>query len=350
MIQLPKDAILDIRALSKIFDKTQNSYKLLLFGFLLREIPKRAQNQLFFNRVELDKGMLKIAEFPVLKCRLSLGQRDQTAAALQRGEDTRLGQIDLLRWVPYRLIRPFFSDSLSTQAEQVINSEVAVKSEQAYESQSPALYKIVFSNREMAGIEIHPFWQAYLVQHRSIVEAWWQWHWASYLQRRNPGALNVMQKLERPARQHQELDRVRKLWREIAQTGGRDIRCTFTRNPIQPSEIVVDHFLPWSYVGHNQKWNLCPTTQAINSRKSDLLPSDTYLKSLVDIQMLTLQWVRNTKPERDWSIFIEEYETALQLKDDELLIYPRVDEAIRSALQPHFQLAKNLGFSSEWRC
>jgi hypothetical protein len=187
MIQLPKDASLDIRAFSKIFDNTQNSYKLLLFGFLLREIPKRTQSQLFFNRVELDRGMLKIAEFPVLKCRLSLGQRDQAAAALQGGEDTRLGQIDLLRWVPYRLIRPFFSDSLRTQAEQVINNAVAVRAEKAHTSHSPALYKIIISDREMTGIEIHPFWQAYLVQHQSIVEAWWQWHWASYLQRRNPG-------------------------------------------------------------------------------------------------------------------------------------------------------------------
>lgn len=349
MIQLPRHASLDIKALSEIFDSTQNSYKLLLFGFLLQEIPRCAQNRLFFNKDELERGMLKIAEFPVLKCRLSLGQRDQTTAALQRRKNKHVEQIDLLHWVPYRLIRPFFSDSLSRLPDQTINTEVAIKAEQAHRSSSPALYRIIFSDREMTGIEIHPFWQAYLVQHLSIVEAWWRWHWASYLQRRNPAALNVIQKLEQPTRQTQELNRVRTIWREIAQTDGGDIRCTFTGNPIQPGEIVVDHFLPWSYVGHNQKWNLCPTTQATNSRKSDVLPSDTYLENLVRIQMTTLKWVRNNKPDKDWSVFIEEYETALQLNEGELLIQRNLDEAIRSAIQPHFQLAKNMGFDSDWR-
>jgi hypothetical protein len=124
--------------------------------------------------------------------------------------------------------------------------------------------------------------------------------------------------------------------------------CTFTAKALQPNKIVVDHFLPWSYVGHNQKWNLCPTTQQTNSRKSDKLPSETYFLNLLNTQMLTLKWVRNTKSDKDWRAFVEDYEISLQLKEDELLDRTKVQEALRSVIHPHYQLARNMGFEADW--
>ena len=37
-------------------------------------------------------------------------------------------------------------------------------------------------------------------------------------------------------------------------------------------DISIDHFVPWSYVAHDEFWNLHPTTKSINSSKSNYLP------------------------------------------------------------------------------
>ena len=44
-------------------------------------------------------------------------------------------------------------------------------------------------------IFLHPDWIAYLKQHLTIIEGWTLWHWADYMQRRNPGIPAVTRKL-----------------------------------------------------------------------------------------------------------------------------------------------------------
>jgi len=348
MVRLPNHHSLDIKAFSRIFDSTQNSYKHLLFGFLLKELPKLPLTRLLLNADEIAKGMLHIAEFPVMRCRLSLGKRDQTSALLIGGENNAISDTDLLDWVPFRLIRPFFADALKNKPDQVINRIIKELTDQSFDSHSPALYRIHMRDGCVAGIELHPNWQTYLVEHYDIVDAWRRWHWAEYLQRRNPAALNVIRKLEPPTRQTHELNKIKAVWSTIAEQGHAALVCTFTAEALQPGKIVVDHFLPWSYVGHNQKWNLCPTTQPTNSRKSDKLPSEVYFRNLLNTQLLTLQWVRETKSDKDWRAFVEDYEVSLQLRDDELLDHSKLQNALRSAIQPHYQLAKNMGFEADW--
>ena len=51
------------------------------------------------------------------------------------------------------------------------------------------------------------------------------------------------------------------------------------------SQISIDHFIPWSYVAHDELWNLNPTTRSINSSKSNHLPDwDTYFSKLEALQ------------------------------------------------------------------
>lgn len=42
--------------------------------------------------------------------------------------------------------------------------------------------------------------------------------------------------------------------------------------PLNDKNISIDHFVPWSYVAHDELWNLTPTTRSINSSKSNNLP------------------------------------------------------------------------------
>jgi len=272
MIKIPKDEQLNTEALGELLLETQNSYKHLLFGFLLQELPRRSATNLLFTAAELQAGMLKIAEFPAMKCHLSLGVRDQTKAILGGTKISLTIENELLRWVPYRLLRPFFREQLKNKPEQIINQSILSLANQGFNESNPPLYRLNVINQKLKSIEVHKSWQDYLVNHLEIIDGWRRWHWATYLQRRNPSALNVMQKLEKPTRQTHELNKMRAIWRDMVKLNTEIISCTYSNIPLAGEEIVVDHYLPWSYLGHDQSWNLCPTIQSLNSKKSDRLP------------------------------------------------------------------------------
>jgi hypothetical protein len=348
MIQIPKDEKLDTEALGELLLETQNSYKHLLFGFLLHELPRRTSTNLLFTLTELQAGMLKIAEFPAIKCHLSLGIRDQTKAILIGTQNSSTIENELLRWVPYRLLRPFFREQLKNKPEQMINASISSLADQRFNGSNPPLYRLNTINQKLISIEIHKSWQEYLVNHLKIIDGWRRWHWATYLQRRNPSALNVMQKLEKPTRQTHELNKMRTIWREMMKFNSEVIPCTYSNKILTAEEIVVDHYLPWSYLGHDQSWNLCPTIQGLNSKKSDRFPSETNLESLALIQHKTLNWFKSTQSQKKWELFSEEYLAALQLAEKQLLDVTELQMALERAIAPHYQLAQNMGFKSGW--
>ena len=41
----------------------------------------------------------------------------------------------------------------------------------------------------------------------------------------------------------------------------------YGKKPLDAKNISIDHFVPWSYVAHDELWNLTPTTRSINSTK-----------------------------------------------------------------------------------
>jgi hypothetical protein len=347
MIEFPIDEQLDTTAFSEMLTNTQNSYKHLMFGYLLKEIRKRNETNLKFTVVEIEQGMLDLAKFPAIKCRLSLGLRDQTASILKSAMKNQ-EKTELLNWVCFRLIRPFFDSALKNKPDQIINESIYKLSLEAFSNPKPPFYKLIRNEEKLQAIEVHKSWYFYILKNFDIINGWRRWHWASYLQRRNPSALNVMQKLEEEKRKTAALSRIRSFWRAMSNSETSLIRCTYSGNFINPKEIVVDHFLPWSYLGHDQYWNLCPTIQLINSKKSDRLPADLYLNSLIDIQQKTLFWVKNSKNKNDWNSFSEVYISALQLTEDELLNKIIFESALKRTILPHYQLAKNMGFSNNW--
>ena len=348
MIQIPTDDKLDTRALAGLLKETQNSYKHLLFGFLLRELPRRNSRDLIFTSNELQEGMLNVAKFPAIKCHLSLGLRDQTISILNRRRITSHVEMQILRWVPYRLLRPYFNEELKNQPEPTINQAIFQLAEQRFTSLKPPLYRLAVDNGQLVSIEVHRSWQDYLVNHFEVIDGWRRWHWANYLQRRNPNALNVMQKLEKPTRQTHELNKMRTIWREILSSDARSIRCIYTNELLAAGDIVVDHYLPWSYVGHDQSWNLCPTTRSINSKKSNKLPNTTNLKNLVSIQHKTLCWMKDSLSEKKWELFAQDYVSSLQISQNKLLESSELERALEQALAPHYLLARNMGFELDW--
>ncbi len=93
-------------------------------------------------------------------------------------------------------------------------------------------------------------------------------------------------------------------------------------------EIARVYDLPWSYLGHDQSWNLCPTFKSINCKKSDNFPSEKNLKSLASIQHKTLIWFKTTQSQTKWDLFAEEYLTALQLSEAQLFDQKELEVAL----------------------
>lgn len=56
--------------------------------------------------------------------------------------------------------------------------------------------------------------------------------------------------------------------------------------------LSIDHFIPWSFVLHDEMWNLVPTFKNINSSKSDkLLNYNRYIDDFCDMQYMAVTYI-----------------------------------------------------------
>ena len=131
---LPSSEQVDIATLAQLFNDTTNSYKYIFFLSLLELL--RARNFDCKQPIALEEilvEMLVTCWYPHTYFKLSFGTQDKLAAGLEAMQLERYGNAnniaragkdqvrqlivdsgaampeDLLRYVPYRIIRPFFS-------------------------------------------------------------------------------------------------------------------------------------------------------------------------------------------------------------------------------------------------
>ncbi len=56
----------------------------------------------------------------------------------------------------------------------------------------------------------------------------------------------------------------------------------YTNKLLNPDDISIDHFIPWSYIYSDDLWNLVITSKSNNSRKSNKLSSKVFLKKIIE--------------------------------------------------------------------
>ena len=93
----------------------------------------------------------------------------------------------------------------------------------------------------------------------------------------------IVEKLQPPAARA-PLTRQTVWWKEALPLLGDRARCIYTGAPLDPDDLSLDHYLPWSFVAHDRPWNLVPVSPRVNSAKSDSLPDRRYLAGLAGIQ------------------------------------------------------------------
>ncbi|HFD81636.1 MAG TPA: hypothetical protein ENK05_14785 [Gammaproteobacteria bacterium] len=369
MTELPVAADLDVGALSRVFDKVTNSYKLLFFQALLNQVQSNSgsDGDVRISLREIGIEMLARAWYPYVYFRLSFGLQDQISKLLdglvfQVGSQARAGNANtqkrlrnaidrqwqqlgggsLLRYVPCRLLTPFFSEDLRGVSDAKRNVLMADLSRKRFERRKP-LYRL---EKDAIHLTIHPGWAHYLNANYKIVEGWARWHWLRYLQKKNPSVPAIAEKLSPPAKR-EALEGHRKFWAGFIQQ--QRLLCLYSKVPLDPSNFALDHFVPWSFVCHDRPWNLIPVSPQANASKGNMLPHRKYIPIFVKSHAQALRVGQGLVGQQAWRQFLEPYITDLHLSEGALQDVGKLQRAYKNTLDPLFTLARQMGFASGWK-
>ena len=366
--RLPDDSRLDIGALADSLSDTTNSYKFLwLLGLLECLPPSAEESPLVIRQSDIVREMLNTADFCLRRYRFNFGFFDRMSdhvAALEKARSGKTAPLldevgkspgmtkafnkvcrELSRFVPQQWLAPFVRDRVKLP---VRSDEVAAKireiAPKLFAGDKPPPYCFV-ADRLGADIVVHPAWHEYFSHNRAIVRGWVLFKWINFLQSRNPNTPGIVAKIAQPERREQ-LDKERKWWRMmIGRLGG--VECIYSGERIAPADnFALDHYIPWSFVGHNRLWNLIPAMKSANSAKSDRLPSaEKYFGKFVGLHYAALSAFGESGGE--WKDLVDSYAADLRVS-----IRPPVEEEIvrayNAVIPPLAALAESQGFATNW--
>jgi HNH endonuclease len=374
---LPNSDTLDISALSRLFAKTTTSYKYLYFISLL-DILKHRQFEVLspISFEEIIVEMLVNSWYPHSYFKLSFGTQDKITQKLDSlnleiskpiikytDPDKKLLRkilasqplndiVDYLkRYVPFRILGTFLDEELRKHEVNLgrgndLEKAMPCIAERYFESRKP-LY--CFNSNEYnncQSINIHPQWAEYIEKNYMIIRGWASWEWLIYMQNKNPNIPNVINKLFAP-QQRETLSKQKKYWKTILET--QEIHCIYSNCKLDKNQISLDHYLPWSFVAHEQLWNLIPTIPSVNSSKSNRIPSNRYFENFIRLHHLGLNISSQQLSNSKWLQETESYLADLKINDpSDLLDLERLKRAYEQTMIPLINLASNQGFSNNW--
>ena len=233
--------------------------------------------------------MLRHADDPIRRFHLSLGSQDRIAkhlhtlcslaASSPRTPIERLidgnpafesVQRDLLLYVPQRCLTPFFPEL--SGVEKGRDKEIRRAADKCFAESSPPLYRLdggrLDGNRgEPLTVVFNRRWLAYFRRNVEIIRGWAFWHWAGYLESRNPNVPGIVAKIK-PLELRRPITQQREFWSAvIGELGG--VPCIYSGAILRKKvDYDLDHFIPWSFAGHDNLWNLVPALKKANRQKA----------------------------------------------------------------------------------
>lgn len=363
---LKEKAGINVAALSETFEKTTNSYKFLWLYSLLEILKQREYNSdspIAYRDVFY--SMLRHAQKPCQQFHMSLGATDQLCHYVQKIEEANGKKMlwsfegkshldnpafidacdNLSNYVPTRWIHPFVHQftaaARAARNESRITERIIQVAAVQFEKKLPPPYYI---QTTQAGNEIfiHPKWAAYFAENEEIIRGWCLWNFAQYLQKHNPNMPNIINKIIVDEKQVRHMTNQRQFWRAVIEHGG-DINCIYSGYPLKDG-FDLDHYVPWSFVGHDNLWNLIPADADTNSSKGDRLPNEKFMEGLVKAHCRALS-IRAKHFPTKWGKLVESYSADLKLPFEDLTNEPRMRNAYKMFIPPLIDLAKANGFS-----
>jgi hypothetical protein len=251
-----------------------------------------------------------------------------------------IGADDLMNYVPYRLLTPFFAGKLRGVKDHLKDRAIVEDAACAFETDTPALYRF---NELQRSIEIHPDWYRYILSNFAIINGWVNYEWVRYLQKRNPSAPAIVQKISLPEKRS-SLAAQREYWRLVMHYSPRPIQCIYSGKTLSADQFSLDHFLPWSFVCHDQLWNLVPADASANSSKGKVLPDSEQLDRFIETQYRALEISYQNLPTQKWEKATESFISDLYLTKEEILNPQKVLKAYHNIVMPLITLARQMGF------
>jgi len=357
----------ETRFLARIFDDTTTSYKYFWFLALLSLIRRTQRRS--FSLPELAAEMAVAAWHPVNLFRLSLGIQDklqdtvkliqQSSGVLPNASPDAIRDHlaaspsdqqklrPFRRFVPTRLLSPWFTEALRRIPDARKDPLVKKRARESQQTSRPSLY-FFEGESQVEAITLNDRWQLFLSENIGIVQQFAEHSLAQYLQARNPNVPGIINKLHAPA--DRNLGGARKHLLSVHAAlvaAGRSscFRDIYTEQSLG-ADFSIDHFLPWSFVAHNQFWNLTPVAHPVNSSKGDSLPHlGLYLPRLAQFHFAVIGRAKSS------SRFLEDYANVFRQDISSLLALGEAGFVLkyRKLIEPQELIARNLGFPAGWR-
>ena len=346
------------------------SYKAFWLKGIIEEVIYNNRSEIAFEAII--NRMIVNAWFPIVKYRLSFGYSDKLGETIDYlnksygyGSEIKKDKLfkelefseklmqdkalqkrkkNFYNLVPYRLLSPFFKEELRGLADSKRNrviEELSVKNESCF-------YRV--SQKDKC-IYIRPEWMDYIQKNQSLILGWLQHKLVMYIETKNPNVPNIMFKLDAPMTR--KLGEATKYWRRFLfvhpvsdiYTG----ECLNEVNYEKYGQMSIDHFIPWSFVLHDEAWNLAPTFKNVNSAKNDGLPNlDKYLNDFCKLQYQSIQFMKESTSNQK---LMESYYNISRGKQLEEIVMKGLKleeeafkEALKGTIVPMFGIARNQGF------
>lgn len=362
-MQLPYSEELEIQYLGRIFDNTSECYKFFWFQAILTKLE---EGRSAFTFEELVDEMIADAWYMVSEYHLNLGPKDNLEAVVHHIHETThikpseekteilrylrsctdkkvvAAKKTLIKNVPYRLQSPLMPEVKNKELDGRIEERIRRINQQRH-----LIYYFNSYNGLNTTIHVQPEWMMYFQKNREIIKGWLQYNMITYLQRRNPSVPGIADKLYPP--RERKLEKVIKYWRMVMELC--PIREIYHQEIMTKEELSIDHFVPWSYVAHDEFWNLHPTTRRINSKKSNHLPDwERYFTLLSEQEYLSYQMMwKYDSLHREFEKCAEVHLNNLEIRHRlyrQGLSKAEFSEQLSDVMLPVYNAAKNSGFGN----
>lgn len=361
-VDVPYSREVDYITFSRVLkdDRVVASYKMYWLLAILDEVQE-GNVEIEFRK--LITRMIAYAWYPISKFRLYFGAYDNLGKVvnyisdtynlkpnINKGElidfiynsnDKELNKMikNLTYNVPHKFLSPFYDG---------IAKEPPLKTVMILSKEHKRwIYEIYRNSDEENCIRIREGWDDYLKYNYKMIQGWVYYKLVCFLQKRNPNVPGIAMKLEAPL--NRKLTTQTKIWTSIIER--KNIIDLYTGLPFtkenykEHGNLSMDHFIPWSFVLHDQMWNLVPTFKNINSQKSDnLFNYEDYIEGLAQLQYDAFCFVVDEKRENE----IEEYRGILRVPDAVAFkgkgSYEEFFKRYKDGTCPIYNIAANQGF------
>ncbi|WP_461451640.1 HNH endonuclease domain-containing protein [Mucilaginibacter sp.] len=244
-------------------------------------------------------------------------------------------KIELLRYVPYRFLSTWCKENLVQLHDHQRHKKIA---EIAFTDENLPYYFVDNC------IQVRKNWVEFINLYGTLIRGNIINRLNLYLTKRNPNVPSIISKIQ--GAEKRNLLKAKTIWAKFLVE--HSFSCIYSAQAISESDFSLDHFIPWSYVVHDEIWNIIPTTKSINSQKSDKLPAEIYLDTFIHLQFQLFHFINES--EENWEKYLVEYTNIfkMDLKSILKLDYEQFSISFKNLIYPMLQIARNMGFISGW--